>query len=95
MDPITTHENFIQAVQNHLKEREGCPVMVIVHSPNGLEMQLNFIDFSLQIGLLRTAEMTTEAAFKRQIEAGFNSGENQMMVSAIKDACDPNKKKVN
>ena len=95
MEPITTHEGFIQAVQNHLKEREGCSVMVIVHTPNGLEMQANFMDFALQMGIIKAAGITTKAAFKQKIKAGYKSGENQMMVSVIKDAIDSEKKKVN
>ena len=95
MEPITTHEQFMLAVQNHLKEREGCPVLVVVHSPMGLEIQGNFVDFTLQMGMTRAAEMVTEAAFKKQIEEGCKTGENQMMVSVIKDAIDSEKKKVN
>jgi hypothetical protein len=95
MESVTTHEGFMQAVQNHLKEREGCAVMVIVHTPNGLEIQANFMDFALQMGIIKAAGMATKEAFKRQIEAVYKSGENQMMVSVIKDAIDSEKKKVN
>jgi hypothetical protein len=95
MEPPTTHEGFIQAVSNHLKEREGCPVLVIVHAPHGVEIQCNFMDFAMQMGLLDVAKMTTAIAFDRQTRDGFRTGENQMMVSNIKDAIDPNKKKVN
>ena len=95
METPSTHEKFTLAVQNHLKEREGCPVILIVHSPQGLEMQMNFIDHVLQMGIIKAVKRTLDAAFDRQLEAGFKSGENQLMVSAIKDAIDPNKKKVN
>jgi hypothetical protein len=95
MEPVTTHEQFMLAVQNHLKEREGCPALVIIHAPHGLEIQANFMDFTLQMGMTRAAEMVTEAAFRKQIEEGYKTGENQMMVSVIKDAIDSEKKKVN
>ena len=95
METPNTHEGFMLAVQNHLKEREGCPVILIVHSPHGLEMQLNFLDHAMQMGIIRAAKKTIDAAFDRQLEAGFKSGENQLMVSAIKDATESNKKKVN
>jgi len=95
MEPVTTHEGFMLAVQNHLKERENCPVMVIVHSPMGLEIQANFMDYALQMGILDVAKMTTMIAFEQQTRAGFKTGENQVMVSAIKDAIDPEKKKPN
>jgi uncharacterized protein (DUF362 family) len=95
MEPITTHEQFMLAVQNHLKEREGCPVMVIVHSPTGLEMQFNFMDYALQMGILDVAKMSTMIAFERQTREGLKTGENQIMVSNIKDAIDSEKKKVN
>jgi hypothetical protein len=78
-----------------LKEREGCPIIVIVHAPHGLEMQMNFADFALQMGVLDVAKMTTAIAFEQQARAGIKSGENQLMVSAIKDAIDSEKKKVN
>ena len=58
-------------------------------------MQLNFMDYALQMGLLDIAKMTTAIAFEQQARQSFKSGENQMMVSAIMDAIDPNKKKVN
>ena len=89
------HEEFVAAVQNHLKEREGCPVILIVHSPHGLEMQLNFMDYALQLGILDVAKMTTAIAFECQARESFKSGENQIMVSAIKDASNPDKKKPN
>jgi hypothetical protein len=92
--PIT-HEEFLQAVQNHLKERPDCPIIVIVHTRAGLEMQINFMDFALQSGILDIAKRTTSIAFDRQAQEGFKTGENQMMISVIKDAMDPNKKKVN
>ena len=95
MEPTTTHEGFMQAIQNHLKEREGCPIMVIVHSPAGLEMQMNFRDFALQMGICDVAKMTTALAFERQAREGFKTGENQIMVSNIRDAIDPDKKKPN
>jgi hypothetical protein len=95
MGLANTHEEFMQAVQNHLKEREGCPIIVIVHSPSGLEMQINFMDFALQLGILDIAKMTTALAFDRQAREGFKTGENKMMVSAIRDSIDPNKKKMN
>jgi len=95
MESPMTHEGFMQAVQNHLKEREGCPIIVIVHSPMGLEMQVNFIDFALQIGVLKVASKTTSIAFEKQAREGFKTGENQMMVSNIKDAIDQNKPKPN
>ena len=95
MESPTTHEGFMQAVQNHLKEREGCPVLVIVHTPHGVEIQCNFMDFAMQMGLLDVAKMTTAIAFDRQTRDGFRTGENQMMISNIQDAIDPNKKKVN
>lgn len=91
----STHEEFMQAIQNHLKEREGCPIIVIVHTRAGLEMQINFMDFALQSGILDIAKRTTGIAFDRQAQEGFKSGENQIMVSNIQDAMDPNKKKVN
>ena len=91
----TTHEQFVQGIQNHLKEREGCPVIVIVHSPHGLEIQCNFKDYALQMGVLDVAKMTTAIAFDIQARESFKTGENQMMVSAIKDAIDSEKKKVN
>ena len=89
------HEEFMQAVQNHLKDRPDCPIVVIVHSPHGLEIQLNFMDYALQMGILDVAKMTTAIAFDQQARAGFKSGENQMMVSNVKDAIDPDKKKPN
>ena len=95
MEDPSTHEGFMQAVQNHLKEREGCPVILIVHSPQGLEMQMNFSEFALQMGILDVAKMTTAIAFERQAKEGFKTGENQMMISNIKDMADPSKKKVN
>ena len=95
MEPPTTHEGFIQAVSNHLKEREGCPALVLVHTPHGIEIQCNFMDFAMQMGLLDVAKMTTAIAFDRQTREGFRTGENQMMISNIQDAIDPNKKKVN
>lgn len=95
MGPATTHEEFMQAVQNHLKERDGCPVMVIIQSPMGMEMQVNFMNYALQLGLLEIAKMTTAIAFERQTQEGFKSGENQLMESAIKDAIDQNKNKPN
>ena len=95
MESVITHEQFILAVQNHLKEREGCPALVIIHASHGLEIQGNFMDFTLQMGMTRAAEMVTEAAFKKQIEEGYKTGENQMMISNIKDMADPDKKKVN
>jgi hypothetical protein len=88
---ITTHEGFMQAVQNHLKEREGCPIIVIVHSASGLEIQTNFMDYALQMGILDVSKMTTALAFERQTREGFKSGENQMMVSTIKEAIDKKK----
>ena len=93
MEGPSTYEGFMQAVQNHLKKREGCPV--IVHSPQGLEMQMNFSEFALQMGILDVAKMTTAIAFERQAKEGFKTGENQMMISNIKDMADPDKKKVN
>jgi hypothetical protein len=95
MASSTNHEEFMQAVQNHLKERPDCPIIVIVHSPAGLEMQINFIDFALQMGILDIAKMTTALAFERQTREGFKTGENQMMLSSIADAINQNKKKVN
>ena len=89
------HEEFLQAVQNHLKERPDCPIIVIVHSRAGLEMQINFMDFALQMGVLRAAMKTTDIAFELQAREGFKTGENKLMVSMIQDAIDPNKKKVN
>ena len=95
MEAPKTHEEFLQAVQNHLKEREGCPIVILVHTQMGMEMQLNFMDYAMQMGILDVAKMTTAIAFDRQAREGFKSGENQMMVSNIKDIIDPNKKKVN
>jgi hypothetical protein len=89
------HEEFLQAVQNHLKEREGCAIMILVHSPQGLEVQANFMDFAMQMGMLHIASMTTAVGFERHLREGFKSGENQTMVSNIRDAIDPNKKKPN
>jgi hypothetical protein len=94
-DPQVSHEQFMQAVQNHLKEREGCPVIVIVHSLAGLEMQMNFKDYALQMGILDVARMTTAVAFEQMARESFKTGENQLMVSAIKDTIDSEKKKVN
>ena len=91
----SNHEEFLQAVQNHLKERPDCPIIVLVHSPTGLEMQLNFMDYALQVGILDIAKRTTCLAFERQVAEGFKSGENRMAVSNIKDALDPEKKKPN
>lgn len=76
-----------------MKERPDCPVMVIIHSQAGLEIQCNFIDFALQMGILDVARMTTTLAFEQQARAGFKTGENQVMVSNIRDAIDPEKKK--
>ena len=95
MESPKTHEEFMLAVQNHLKEREGCPIIILVHTPVGMEMQLNFMDYAMQMGILDVAKMTTAIAFDRQAREGFKSGENQMMVSNIKDIIDPSKKKVN
>ena len=78
-----------------MKEREGCPVIVIIHASHGLEIQVNFMDFALQMGILDVAKMTTAIAFEQQVRAGFKNGENQMMVQAVKDAIDPEKKKLN
>lgn len=95
MAQVVTHEEFIQAVANHLKEREGSPIIVIVHSRAGLEMLTNFLDFVLQSGMLRIASLNTSIAFEQQTREGLKSGDNQIMVSNIQDALDPNKKKVN
>ena len=95
MEQPTTHEGFMQAVQNHMKEREGCPIIVIVHTSHGLEMQVNFMDYAMQKGILGIAKRITNLAFDNQAREGFKTGENQMMVSAIKDAIDPNKNKPN
>ena len=91
----SNHEEFMKAIQNHLKEREGCPVILLVHTPAGLEIQANFMDYALQTGVLDIARTSTLLAFERQAREGFKSGENQIMVSNIKDASNPNKKKVN
>jgi hypothetical protein len=90
----SNHEEFMQAVQNHLKERPNCPILVIVHTPNGIELQGNFADFALQMGILDIAKMTTAIAFDQSVREGFKTGENQMMVSNVRDAIDPDKKKV-
>lgn len=95
MEPATTHEGFMQAVQNHLKDREGCRIIVLVHSPAGLEIQTNFMDFILQSGICNAGKITADLAFERAVKEGFKTGENKMMVSNIKDAIDPEKKKVN
>ena len=95
MESPKTHEEFMLAVQNHLKEREGCPIIILVHTPVGMEMQFNFMDYAMQMGILDVAKMTTAIAFDRQAREGVKSGENQMMVSNIKDIIDPSKKKVN
>lgn len=92
---IESHQQFVEMVSNHLKEREGCPTMVIVHTPHGLEIQCNFVDFAVQMGVLDIAKMTVSIAFGRQTREGFASGENQIMASNIADACNPDKKKVN
>ncbi len=95
MESHVTHEEFLQAVYNHLKEREGCPIVVIVHSLTGMEMQMNFMDYAIQMGMMKAAKMTVESAFRRQLEIQYKSGENQMMVSNIKDAINSDKKKPN
>ncbi len=43
--------------------------------------------------ILRYGRLVT--AFERQAKEGFKTGENQMMISNIKDMADPDKKKVN
>ena len=90
-----THEEFLQAIQNHLKGREGCPITLIVHTAMGLEMQFNFLDYALQEGILNIARETVLAAYRRQVEEAMKSGVHQIMVSNIHDVIDPNKKKVN
>jgi hypothetical protein len=94
-EPPKTHEEFAQAIQNHLKAREGCAIILIVHTQLGLEMQFNFLDYALQEGILNIARETVLAAYRRQIEETLKNGVQQMMVSNIQDAMDPNKKKVN
>jgi hypothetical protein len=91
----SNHEEFMLAVQNHLKERPDCPVLLIVHTPNGIELQGNFVDFALQMGILDIAKMSTAIAFDRSARDGFKTGENQIMVSNVRDAIDPKKKDVN
>lgn len=95
MDEKVTHEKFIEMVCNHIKEREGCPILIIVHAPHGLEMQANFKDYAMHLGILDVAKMSVAIAFDRQTREGFASGENQIMASNIADACNPEKKKVN
>ena len=95
MEDLSDNEGFIQSVQNHLKEREGCPAILIIHSPQGLEIQMNFMDYALQIGVLESAKITTALTFERQVREGFKTGENQMMVSNIKDMANHDKRKVN
>lgn len=89
------HAQFVEGVGNHLREREGCPTLIIVHAPHGLEIQTNFKDFAMQMGILDVAKMTTAIAFDQEARRGYESGENKMMVSNIQDAIDPDKKKVN
>ena len=91
----SNHEEFMLAVQNHLKERPDCPVLVIVHTPHGTELQGNFVDFALQMGILEVAKRATAIAFDQSARDGFKTGENKIMVSNIQDAIDPEKKKVN
>jgi hypothetical protein len=92
---VVTHEAFMQAIQNHLKQREGCPIIVLVHSPMGLEIQTNFMDFILQSGICNAGKITADLAFERATREGFKTGENKIMVQSIKDDTDPEKKKVN
>ena len=89
------HEEFMQAVHNHLKEREGCAVLILVHTAMGLEIQGNFMDFALQMGMCRSAAISTDLAFENQIRDGFKSGDNKIMVSMIQDAINPKKKRMN
>ena len=91
----STHEEFLQAVQNHLKERPDCPIMIVVHSHGGLEVQCNFVDYALQFRMLDLAKMTTALAFNQQAQEGFRNGENKVMVSNIADAINPKKKMPN
>jgi hypothetical protein len=91
----SNHEEFMLAVQNHLKERPDCPVLVIVHTPHGIELQGNFADFALQMGILDIAKMSTAIAFDQSAREGFKNGENRLMVSVVKDAIDPAKNKPN
>ena len=95
MEPVTTHEGFMLAVQNHLKERQGCPIIVLVHSPMGLEIQVNFMDYILQSGICNAAKITADLAFERAIREGFKTGENKIMVQVIKNDIDPDKNKPN
>lgn len=95
MDEQVTHEKFVEMVANHLKEREGCPTLIIVHTPHGMEMQTNFKDYAMHMGILDIAKMTVAIAFNRQSREALASGENQIMASNIADACNPDKKKVN
>lgn len=90
---IKTPEEFRQAVQRHLEQRENFPTIVIVHSPHGIEIQCNFIDFAMQVGILDIAKLTTVIAFEQQAREGYKTGENQMIVSGIKDIVDPDPKK--
>ena len=89
------HEEFCEGVRNHLREREGCPILVIAHTPTGMEIQTNFMDFAMQMGILDIAKMTTAIAFEQSSRQAIKSGENEIMVANIKDAIDPDKKKPN
>jgi hypothetical protein len=71
-----THDEFLESVLKHLRERENCPILIIVQAPHGLEMHTNFASFPLQFGLLDIAKMTASMHFERETRRTFESGEN-------------------
>jgi hypothetical protein len=95
MEEENLREKFIAAVSSRIRDTEGCPVIVLVHTPAGLEIHSNFVDFALQMGVLDIAKMVTAVQFEQIIRAANASGQNAAFVKDIKEQIAVGKKKVN
>jgi hypothetical protein len=88
-------DKFIEAVSSRIKDTEGCPAMMLIHTPSGLEIHANFRDFAMQLGLLDVARIVTVERFEEMVRSTNASGENAAFVKDIREQIDGKKRGVN
>ena len=90
-----THEEFLSLVHKHLAERQDCAIMVIVKTPAGLEIQTNFMDFVISMGILDIAKMITAVQFDHSVRSPAGKAEIRAMTDEIKNTSEGKKTEVN
>lgn len=95
MNEPMTHQEFMSLVQKHLAERQDCAIMVLVKTPTGLEIQTNFMDFILSMGMLDIAKMITAVQFDQSVRSPQGKAEIRAMTEEIRNTSEGKKNEVN